>query len=136
MRLLALLACAAGCWTSCSSTQHKQTAEAAVQAFHTQLDAERYAEIHRGAHEDFRKSAREGEITEFLAAIHRKLGNVQSSSQEGWQVFVTTSGTRVHLNYKTQFANGPATERFTWMIVDGRATLLGYNIDSRLLIVN
>ncbi|MCI0356806.1 MAG: DUF4019 domain-containing protein [Acidobacteria bacterium] len=131
---LAVVVCTATGLFSCSASQHKQAAEQAVQGFHEQLDGQRFVEIYRAAHEDFRKSSSEAEMTEFFAAIHRKLGTVQSSTQEGWRVNVTTGGTQVLLTYKTRFTNGPATESFTWIVRDGRAVLLGYNINSRALI--
>ena len=45
-------------------------------------------------------------LTEYLEAVHRKLGEVKDAKQVGWRVNATTAGTQVLLTYRTTFAEG------------------------------
>jgi hypothetical protein len=40
------------------------------------------------------------------------------------------------LQTRATFANGTADESFSWLIRDGKAWLMGWNINSPLLIIN
>ncbi len=125
----------AGCWLAlaCSPSKAKESAENAVAKFHSQLDAEQYHDIYVQASPEFQKSGSEAEISEFLAAIHRKLGRVQRSDEQGFNLNFNTSGSTVSLSYSSQFANGPAAEHFVWRVGD-EPSLINYRIDSRILI--
>jgi hypothetical protein len=117
----------------CSSGKRKQMAEAGVAKFHSQLDAERYHDIYVQSDPEFQKSGSEAEITEFLSAVHRKLGKMLSAEEQSFFVNFSTSGTIISLTYKSVFANGSAAEQFVWRASD-RASLVSYRIDSRTLI--
>jgi len=130
--VLAIAACL-GALTACSAGKAKQAAEQGVVQFHAQLDAERYHDIYAQASPEFQKSGTEAELTEFFGAVHRKLGKVQNAEEQTFFVNFNTAGTTVTLTYKTNFDNGPATEQFVWRNGD-RQLLVGYRIDSRLLI--
>ena len=38
------------------------------------------------------------------------------------------------MTYDTEFAEGHATESFNWRVVDGKVRMVGYNIQSAILI--
>jgi hypothetical protein len=71
---------------SCSSVQNKQLAEQGVAKFHQQLDSEEYHSIYTESDERFRRASREADLNAFLAAVHRKLGKVQSADLKSFQV--------------------------------------------------
>ena len=130
-----LLAVAGG--SACAGFAAKGDAETAVVSFHGMLDAERYAEIYSGTDDIFKSATAETQFTEILQAVHRKLGIVVSTAQTS--VYSrdqagTNAGSYLSLTYKTEFAQGPATESFNWRVVDGKVHLAGYNIQSSLLI--
>ncbi len=118
---------------ACSPSKAKTEAGSAVTKFHSQLDAEQYHDIYVQATPEFQKSGSEAEITEFLAAVHRKLGRVQRSDERGFNLNFNTSGSTVTLSYDSQFANGAATEQFVWR-AGGQPALINYRIDSRVLV--
>jgi hypothetical protein len=69
--------------------------------------------------------------------VHRKLGVVVSTAQTSIysrDQAGTNAGSYLSLTYKTEFAQGSATESFNWRVVDGKVHLAGYNIQSSLLI--
>jgi hypothetical protein len=79
----------------------------------------------------------EPQFTEILQAVHRKLGVVVSTAQTSFYTrdeAGTNAGTYISLTYKTEFAQGPATESFNWRVLDGKVHLVSYNIQSSLLI--
>jgi len=120
---------------SCSSVQNKQLAEQGVAKFHQQLDSEEYHSIYTESDERFRRASREADLNAFLAAVHRKLGKVQSADLKSFQVgWFAGQGQTVTLFYQTQFLDGNADERFIWHVKDKHALLVGYNINSKELI--
>ncbi len=108
----------------------------AAERFHSQLNRGEYSQILAGATDEFRKSASEEDLTKFLAAVHRKLGDFLAAGPPAYTFQATTGGNFVVLTYESTFEHGKGTERFTWKMVDGQPRLMGYNIDSRELITN
>ena len=135
LALAVLLAVAAV--SACAGFAAKGDAETGVASFHTMLDAEQYADIYGGTDEFFKNATAEAQFTEILQAVHRKLGVVVSTAQTSFysrDQAGTNAGSYISLTYKTEFAQGPATESFNWRVVDGKVHLAGYNIQSSLLI--
>ena len=87
-----------------------------------------------GRDDGFRKTTSEQQMTEYLKAVYRKLGEMKDAKQVGWRVNTTTAGTQVFLAYKTTFAEGDATEEFVFMVNGNNSTLFRYNIQSPILI--
>ena len=101
--------CALGCLASlqaCGMSDAKVHAEPGVAAFHEQLDAADYDGIWNGAHEDFRKASGKEAYQKFVEAVHRKLGNVKSTKNAGWQVNNYNFVTRVVLQQHTVIERG------------------------------
>src|SRR5262249_24134709 len=119
---------------SCSLQKGKATGESAVAKFHSQFNAEQYHEIYGQTGEGFRKATSEPQMTEYLKAVHRKLGEVKDTKQIGWHVNATTDGTQVFLAYKTSFSEGDATEQFVFLVSGDNSALFRYNIESPLFI--
>jgi len=129
--LVALLPCAFS--AGCSPSKAKAAAESGVARFHAQLDAEQYHDIYAQASPEFQSAEKEADLTEFLAAVHRKLGKLRHCEEQNFNVNFNTSGTSVALTYQSNFENGPAREQFVWRAGD-QAQLINYRIDSRTLI--
>jgi hypothetical protein len=101
-----------GMMLGCSPNKAKKTAEAGVVTFHSQLNAAQYHDIYAQSSEAFQKSGTEADVTEFLSAVHRKLGQAKDSKEQTFFVNFGTAGTMVTLTYRTDFDSGPATEQF------------------------
>jgi hypothetical protein len=69
-----------------------------------------------------------------MKALDQKLGPWTSAAEPGWNVTRGTAGQVVSLTYQSQFAKGPVSEQFTWRIENGEPVLLGYHVNSSLLI--
>lgn len=100
---LMLLVCGIAILCSCSMTKGREFSERAVAQFHERLNAGNYRDIHRQAHEAFRKTGGEDSFVEYLGAVRRKLGTVKQATQGGWRVNSTPTGTFVMLQYQTEF---------------------------------
>lgn len=110
-------------------------AKQGVAQFHSQMDAEQYVTLYAAADPELRKASSQDDFTKFLAAIHRKLGEVKQSTLRNWNTsWNTGQGTIVTLTYDTTFSTGSGTEQFLWRISDKRALLYGYHINSDDLI--
>jgi len=132
---LVVLANVACLLSGCASMgKSKESAERAVDVFHSQPDLERYSEAYAQADEDFKKASSQEEFEKLVRAVHQKLGKVQAANQVGYLVNVSTNGTYVTLTYETTFVEGKATEQFVWRLRDDRAALYNYNINSADLV--
>lgn len=121
--------------TGCSDMRKaKSLADPQIDVFHKLLNEEKYAEIYSTSDPLFQKSSPEPKVTEFLSAVHRKLGKVTSTSNTTWNVNTYNATTRIVLIQSTVFEQGSGTETFTFLISDPDAKLLGYNISSSELI--
>lgn len=117
--------------TGCASMgKSKETAERAVDVFHSKLDSENYSEIYAQADEGFKKASSQAELEKFLRAVHQKLGKVQTANQTSWLMNTSSDGAFLTLTYNTTFVDGTATEQFVWHVTDDRAALFNYNINS------
>jgi hypothetical protein len=121
---------------SCSVGRYKQAAEQAVDNFHSQLNEERYQEIYDNADELFRNAQSETEITNIFRAIREKLGPLTGKTQSGFGVEMKPAGTFVTLVYSADFVKGKATEKFTWRVVNEKAVLVRYDINSPSLVTD
>jgi hypothetical protein len=118
----------------CHPVKNTQAAEQAVTAFHQQLDTGDFKGIYAATHADFKKAATEKEFVDILEAVHRKLGNIQSTQRATWNINSYNFQTNVSMTYDTTFEQGKAKESFNYRIEDGKAVLRGYNINSPTLI--
>jgi len=112
----------------------KADAEKGVTDFHTLLDQEKYAEIYTAADKDFQAATPQEKLTKFLGTVHRKLGNVTGSATKNWTLNTFNGKNSVVLRQETTFERGKGVETFTYVLRDGKALLLGYNINSDELI--
>lgn len=116
---------------SCGGTDE---AKRGVDEFRTRVAQKSYSEIYRAAAAELRQATTEEEFVRFMTALDRKLGSWQSAAEPVWNVTRGTAGHVVNLTYQSQFAKGAANEQFTWRIESGRAILLGYHVNSPLLV--
>ncbi len=125
-------ALAAGCG---DMRKGREVAEAAVDAFHASLDQGRAGDVYDGASDEFRASMTKEEFVQLLGAVRRKLGKVTGTTNGGWRVSSRNLATYADLTQKTRFEQGEAVESFRFVVKDGKATLLAWDIRSRELVV-
>ena len=109
-------------------------AKRGVAEFRSRVADKSYGEIYRMGGAELRQGTSEEQFERFMTALERKLGAWQSADESGWNVTRGTGGHIVRLTYQSQFANGAASEQFVWRIENGAATLLGYHVNSALLL--
>lgn len=120
----------------CSLGADVPVAEKAITAFHAQLDAAQFGPIYIQSADEMKKATTQAHLTDFLAAVHRKLGLFRSGKSIGWNDNVNTGGHYITINYQATYQRGPAAENFVYRIDDGKATLVGYHVNSDALIIN
>jgi hypothetical protein len=125
MLLVALLL--SGCGDTING---KALAEPEVTRFHERLNAEEFTAIYAAASNDFKNAITEEKAVALFSAIDRKLGKWIASKQVNWNVSTFNLTTTVVLVYQSTYADGEATETFTFRILEGAPELVGYNISS------
>jgi len=119
--------------TACSFAQDKTIAEAAVKTFNQQYNAGEFAEIFEAAEPRFQETTSPEELANLLAAVQERLGPVEEANQTSWSVEAIPQGSLVKLTYKVQFAEASGTQEFDYLVADGKAQLLRFNIESEKL---
>lgn len=128
------LACIALSLASCQAAEDTDAAQAAVEAFHRDYDAERFAAVFEKSGAQLKEITPRPQFLAFMTATRDKLGAVKSTMQTGWNVNYNTGGGQVTLTYQTVFANGEGTETFVYDTASP-PRLIGYNVNAPALIV-
>lgn len=123
---LAVAACLLLC--SCGSSYGDRLVRHEIQDFHAAYNEGRYAEIYRAADEQMRKTGTEEQFTNFLASVNQEFGKVVSSRNDSWDMRVNENRREVVLFQATQFERGSGRETFIYVLVEGKAHLLGYRL--------
>jgi uncharacterized protein DUF4019 len=108
-------------------------AKRGVTEFRSRAAQKSYGEIYRTAGAELRKGATEAQFERFMTTLDRRLGAWQSAAEPAWNVTRGTGGHLVRLTYESQFAKGAASEQFVWRLETGGPALLGYHVNSPLL---
>jgi opacity protein-like surface antigen len=133
---LALAATFTTTLAACSATQDVNTAQEAISHFHEMLSAGQFEQIYALTDDSLKKTTTDRDMERILSTIERKLGAVKASESNGWNIGYTPSGTSITLRYQTQFEHGTGTETFRYRLGDGKALLVGYNVNSNDLFMN
>jgi hypothetical protein len=113
----------------------KQAAEQSVADFHKLYNDGKIAELYSAGHSKLKSATTEKEFLEFIGDVQRKLGNATKSANAGFNIRSTNFTTTVVLNQTTTFEHGTGTEVFAFEMDGDKAVLLGYNINSKDLIL-
>jgi len=136
-KLASVVACCAIFFAQggCGTGKDVTAAEEHVTNFHRQLDSQGFLDIYNQADPKLKEITKSEEFVGLLTAVHKKLGNVQNATRQGFYVNFSTSGSTVRVTYETKFTEGQAQEVFTWKKSGNDLRLLGYNIQSNALIL-
>ncbi len=118
--------------TSCSTGTEE--GKRGVAEFRARVSQRAFGEIYRTAAPEFRQAATQDQFLRLMEGLERKLGAWQSASEPVWNVQRGTGGHLVVLTYRSQFARGPENEQFSWRVEQGAPLLLGYHVNSALLV--
>lgn len=120
----------------CNPIKSTAEAEKAASEFHALFNARNYEKIYDDAHPDFKATQPKADLVAFLRTIREKMGAVKSTTKTGWQASSVNLKTNANLAYSTQFENGKGSETFIYRIADGKASLIGWHVNSPVLISN
>ncbi len=129
-----IIIAALGLLAACSGGENVVSADAAVARFHRQLNAGQFSEIYSQSSKGMKSSSSKTDTVQLLTAVQRKLGAFQSAKRTGWRVNYNTSGNNTVVAYESVYARGKATETFTFVGDSKNPQLLGFNINSPVLI--
>jgi hypothetical protein len=116
---------------SCKDTRSASPlAQAAVVSFHTDLNAGKWKEIYDAASPTFRGAATEKDWLDLMDSVKRKLGKHVKSTTTGSRTSTVNLNTSTALTLNSEFELGKGTETFTYSITEGKAVLVGYNLNS------
>ena len=119
---------------ACSGGKDLAQSEQAIARFHEQLNSGQFDEIYRNASSEWKGASSQADSQKLFAAVRKKLGSFQSGKQVGWRANYGTGGSTVVVQYASKYEKGAATETFTYRPSDPAPVLIGYNINSPVLI--
>ena len=113
----------------------KKAAEQGVAAYHRLYNEGKLKEIYDTSHSKMKAATPEKDFMDFIDAVQRKLGKVTQTKNAGFNVGTFNFVTTVVLTQNTTFEHGSAAETFTFEMNGDNAVLVGYNINSKDLIL-
>ena len=116
--------------SACYSTAEIGETTHAIEMFHFDLDQAYYAQIWKSTASEMRTSTTEPDLTKFLTAVHKKLGQVAQTQQMGVNVNYNTAGTYITVTMHTRFQHGTGDETFVFRSKDNDVRLVGYHVAS------
>ncbi len=117
----------------CSVKADYRSAKDASDRFHLQIDGGQYRAVYEAASNQFQVSLGREHLIGFLNEVGRRMGKCHGTAV-GIAGYQLTSTGRLVLTTTTRVcANGDLRERFVWLMVDGKARLLNYKVDSPVL---
>lgn len=126
--------CASLFVVACGTQKDLAAADTAVARFHQLLDSQDYVALYVQADQKFRVATKQDDFVALMTAVHKKLGRVGNAARKGFFVNYNTSGSQIRVNYATKFSEGDAEEQFLWSKNGDSLALLGYHINSNVLI--
>jgi hypothetical protein len=120
---------------ACGWNDGQAAAEQAIKRFHAMFNDERYEEIYAALDPRFKEITSEQEMFEILQAVHIKLGKVTATTMTGGKASSYLTETQIVILQDTEFERGKGIETFTFFYADKKASLAGYNINSKDLIL-
>jgi hypothetical protein len=130
-----LVLTAATVLAGCGVRQARSVAVTKAESIRELLNAHSYAEIYASANPQFQQTGSRDRWVAFCAETARKLGKWKASTLKDTQVIIVDSGAYlVHVVYETEFENGRAAEMISVVIQGQAIALVGYNLDSPLLV--
>lgn len=118
---------------ACSMSKDVDIARQAVKQFHQQVSERQDDAIYDATEPAYKESMSREAHDQFFARIRHKMGTFKGSTNTGYFVNASTTGTLVRLQYKTRCANGELNEGFVWRIEGEHAILVRYEASSPLL---
>jgi hypothetical protein len=128
-----------GCLLLISCLTRRQDAlvtQNAVDEFHQLLRAHQDQQIFARATPEFRKLMNLETTQALFTRVRKRLGAPAFSQPTRIQVNHMPGGTFILAQFRTRFEKAEAQENFTWRIQDGKARLVGYSVNSPLLLVD
>ena len=113
----------------------KSAAELGVAEFHKLYNDGKLSELYAAAHPKFKEATTEKQFLEFMGAVLRKLGKVTQTTNVSFNVRTVNLTTTVVLSQNTTFEQGAGSETFTFQMDGEKAVLVGYDINSKDLIL-
>ncbi|MEO7100854.1 MAG: hypothetical protein ABI162_15945 [Luteolibacter sp.] len=121
--------------SGCNPVKSTATAEAEAAKFHTFYDAGEFGDIYDSSGKEFKASGTKEKVVKFMKSVSDKLGKTKSSVKAGWRANSFNLKTTVVLTYSTTYERGAGTETFTYRVENGKASLIGWYINSDDLVI-
>ena len=129
---LFVFVCLCFCLISCTGIfKGKEVADKGIVEFHRLYNEGKFDEIYDHTDPKFQKASSKKDFLDLLGAVQRKLGKVTAAKEAGYNTRTFNFVTTVSLNQSTTFEQGSGMETFSFEINGDKAMLLGYNINSK-----
>lgn len=108
------------------AVRYRQVAERAMEEFHADFNAGNYKKIYLESDVLFKSGRGEEVLVRKLEQTKNKFGDVKSSKVTGSSTRDHNRGTDIYLYCDTEFTNGKAKEKFTFVLIGEQVLLEGY----------
>jgi hypothetical protein len=116
----------------CSMGQDLAVTDSAVADFHAKLNGGQFKAIADASGPEIKNGS-----TDFgglIEAIHTKLGTFKSTTRSGFNDNINNGDHTFTTSYASVYSSGPATENFVYRLNSGKPVLIGYHVESAVLL--
>jgi hypothetical protein len=118
-----------------SINSYRPKAVTFANAFHLEYNQAHFDQIYDRSDQRFRDAVTKQDFSKLLERIHSKLGDAHETSVTNVAINATTNGKFVIATMDTKFEHDPATtETFTFLASGENLSLVGYRVNSSLLV--
>jgi hypothetical protein len=116
--------------TACGLLESRDLGEKAVDRFHQLFNEASYSVIYQEADPRFHRSTTVPDFDQLLTDVRRDLGTFKQARRTSFRSDGAPDGEITTLLYETDFTEGRAAEEFRYVVRDGKAYLVSYEIRS------
>lgn len=121
--------------SACNPIENLGEAEDQIDRFHSLYSNGKADEMYLMGSRRFRDATPLATLEGTVSVVRERLGKVESSEREGFNVNTTTAGTTTIVTMKTRFELGEGTETYTFIGNGENMQIEGWNVTSPRLMI-
>jgi hypothetical protein len=122
--------------SACNPMENLGEAEEQVDRFQTHFSSGEVKDMYAMAGPAFRESTTRKDFDDFVEVISARLGAIETSQRDSFNVKSTPGGTTTVVTMSTQFEKGQGTETYTFIGNGEDMRILGWQVNSDRLLIS
>lgn len=130
IKQLLIAACALLFLSACNPIEQINVVDERIETWHATYNKGDARALYGQTGEEFRAATSPEQMDDLVALVTEKMGQVESAERTDTNINMQDGVTTTVVTMTTSFANGEATETFTFHGTGSETQLVGWNVDS------